>query len=341
MIAMEVSKSPLFMRIQPPFDFTILVLAGAYATSVAATLDLLGAAAALAPQLKLAVPRWRVVSPAGGMLALQGGIAVATQRLPVRAPQDRSLWILPGLGLNDARAIQDRFERDDVRQAVTAVRRHVERGGHAAASCSAVFLLQRARLLHGRSATTSWWLAPTLARLQPDCRVDANRMVCTDGPIVTAGAAFAQTDLMLHLLRARFGAALTDAVSRFVLVDGRQAQAPYIVPEVMANGHELIARLTARIERSLPRALSVAELAGELRLSERTLARHVQRATGKSTLALLQSVRLQRARVLLASSRMSVDEVATQVGYQDSTALRRLMRKVAGATPSRFRPARA
>jgi transcriptional regulator GlxA family with amidase domain len=171
--------------------------------------------------------------------------------------------------------------------------------------------------------------------------VDANRMVCADGRVLTAGAAFAQTDLMLHLLRAHGGASLSDAVSRFVLVDARQAQAPYVVPEIMANGDELVSRLTGHIERSLPHAPTVTELAAEMQMSERTLSRRVQRATGRSTLALLQSVRLQRARALLASSRMSVDEVAAQVGYDDSTALRRLMRRLAGATPSRFRSVQA
>lgn len=76
-------------------------------------------------------------------------------------------------------------------------------------------------------------------------------------------------------------------------------------------------------------------------MSERTLARHVKRATGKSTLALLQSVRQRRARALLESSRLTVEQVAAAVGYQDATALRRLMRRVAGANPSRFRPAAA
>ena len=72
-------------------------------------------------------------------------------------------------------------------------------------------------------------------------------------------------------------------------------------------------------------------------MSERTLARHVMKATGKSTQALLQGVRLRRARALLESSRMTVDQVAGAVGYQDATALRRLMKKVAGANPSRYR----
>ena len=74
-------------------------------------------------------------------------------------------------------------------------------------------------------------------------------------------------------------------------------------------------------------------------MSERTLARHIHRATGKSTLALVQSVRLRRARALLEGSRMTVDQVAEAVGYQDATALRRLMKKTAGANPSRYRPA--
>ena len=81
----------------------------------------------------------------------------------------------------------------------------------------------------------------------------------------------------------------------------------------------------------------MAQLAREFCVSERTLSRHVRVATGKSTSGLVQSVKLRRARTLLENSRMSIDQVASAVGYQDATALRRLMRKVAGANPSRFR----
>jgi len=112
-----------------------------------------------------------------------------------------------------------------------------------AASCSAVFLLQSAGLLSKRRVTTSWWLAAELQRLEPSCSVDADRMVCADGPVTTAGAALTQTDLMLHLLRVQFGASLADALGRVVLIDGRQAQAPFVVPMMLSNGNELIGRL--------------------------------------------------------------------------------------------------
>lgn len=320
-------------------DFTVLALDDAYASSFAATVDILGAAAAIAPRIGLSAPRWRLCSPRGGPVRLQGGMLVEAARLPSRARGDRSAWVLPGLGLSDTAAVAQRLAHPDTAALARRIARHVEGGGRVAASCSSVFLLQAAGLLEGRRATTSWWHAPLLQRLAPGCTVDADRMVCADGPITTAGAAFAQTDLMLHLLRAHGGGALVDAVSRMLLVDGREAQAPYIVAEVLANGDSLVAQLAARIEAVLPAPTSVAALAQALCMSERTLSRRVRQATGKSTLALVQSVRLRRARTLLEGSRMTVDQVAEAVGYQDATALRRLMKKVAGVNPSRYRPA--
>lgn len=169
-------------------DFTVLVLEGAFPTSVAATIDILSAAAMLAPQAGVAAPRWRVWSPGGGAVRLQGGLSVATSKLPARRGADRSTWVLPGLGVERADAIAARLARDDALQAAAAIAGHVKAEGRIAASCSSVFLLEAAGVLHGRRVTTSWWLAPTLRRHGAGCIVDADRMVCADGPVVRAGA---------------------------------------------------------------------------------------------------------------------------------------------------------
>jgi transcriptional regulator GlxA family with amidase domain len=319
------------------YDFTVLVLPAAFGSSVAVTLDVLNAAAALAPRAKMPRPTWRVVSPDGGSVALSSGLQAEAVAMPIRARADASTWIIPGLGVDEPSALAARLACDDAKRAIGSVRRHGARGGAIAASCSAVFLLQAAGLLRERRVTTSWWLAPELRRIEPRCIVDADRMVCADGPVSTAGAAFAQSDLMLHLLRTRFGTALADTVSRVLLIDGRQAQAPFVVPSMLSNGSELVRQVTRRIESSLPKPPSVAALADEFAMSPRTLARHVRAATGLGALALVQSVRLNRARVLIETSRMTIEQIALEVGYEDSTALRRLMRRAAGATPSKFR----
>jgi transcriptional regulator GlxA family with amidase domain len=106
---------------------------------------------------------------------------------------------------------------------------------------------------------------------------------------------------------------------------------------MMASGHALIDALVRRIEASLPTPPSIATLAADFATSQRTLSRRVRAATGQGTLALVQQVRLNRARQLIESRRLTIEQVPSQVGYDDATALRRLMRKATGANPSRFR----
>lgn len=316
--------------------YTVLVLEDSYASSVAVTVDALRAAARLAPRLGLAAPTWSVASAYGGPVELQGGLSVDTTGLPRRRDPETT-WVVPGLGTETEESVLARLDREDVAPVVRALRRHGDGGGRIAAGCSAVFLLERAGLLDGRTVTTTWWLAPALAARAAGCTVDADRMVCADGPVVTAGAAFAQTDLMLHLLRTYGGARLSDLVARTLLVDARHAQSPYVVPELLANGDALVTRIVGIVEERLPDPPTVAGLAAELAVSERTLARQVARACGLTPLALVQSVKLRRARTLLESSRMPVEQVATAVGYRDATALRRAMRKAEGVTPSQYR----
>ncbi|MEL0027349.1 MAG: helix-turn-helix domain-containing protein [Perlucidibaca sp.] len=319
-------------------DFTILVLPGQFPTGVSVSRDVLMTAEMVASRLGMARPRWRICSLAGGVVPLQGGFSLDTTRLPRHEHDDRSVWISAGLGLNTADDVHRRLRDPDIIEMARRMRHHVETGGRVAAACSAVFMLQAAGLLADRRATTTWWLGPVLQELEPACRVDTDRMVRADGPLVTSGAAFAQTDLMMHLLRERFGSELVTAVSRLLLIDGRVAQqAPFIVPEVLASGNELVSRLTRRIEDALPDIPSVTVLASELCMSDRTLARHVSKSTVKSTYALIQSIRFRRARALLENSRMSMEQVAEAVGYRDPTALRKLVRKVTGVSPRQNR----
>lgn len=137
-------------------DFTILVLSGAYATSVAATLDILQAASTLAPRVKAPRPTWRVVSADAPGVQLSNGMQVEAAALSKRPRPDGSTWIVPGVGLDHAGVIATRLTQDDARRATRALAAQVAAGGQVAASCSAVFLLQAAGVLPGRCVTTSW-----------------------------------------------------------------------------------------------------------------------------------------------------------------------------------------
>lgn len=318
-------------------DITVLILEGSFGSGVAATVDILRAASVIASRVGAPIPRWRICSVDGGAVRLQSGMMIETTKLPRSSTSDHSVWIVPGIGVNNRADVHTFWTRHDVQRVANALQAHARKGGKVAAGCSAVFLLEIANLLKGRRVTTAWWLAPILQQMNPECQVDAASMVCADENLITAGAAFAQKDLMLHVLNDICGAKLVDLLSRFLLVDAREAQSPYVVPEVLASGDELVAKIVARVEQGLPDIPSVAELAAEFLISERTMARHVKRSTGQTPVALLQTIRVRKARTLLEQSRMSIDDIAAAVGYGDSTALRRLMRKVTGNSPRQYR----
>jgi transcriptional regulator GlxA family with amidase domain len=320
-------------------DIEVLVLEGTNPTGVAMTRDILEAARLFAARTGQSAPSATFHSPDGGEVRLQGGLAIATRRLPPRLADRAPVLLVPGIWVESAAQLRERLARPDCRQAISYIARRAEAGACIAASCSAVFLLQAAGVLRGRHATTTWWLAPELARMAPDTRVEGNRILCVDGPVITAGAAFAQADVLLYLLRQRYGTSLADGVSRVLLLHERAESAQFVVPSMLASGDALVTRLTKRVESSLPMVPAITELARELCVSERTLGRHVRKATGMGTSAMIQSIRLHRARSLLQNSRLSVDQIASAVGYKDTTALRRLMQKTIGTTPARVRAA--
>lgn len=318
-------------------DFEILILEGTNPSGVAMTRDILEAARLFASRSGQTVPTWSFHSPSGGSVPLQGGLSMMTQPLPTRRASQAAVLLVPGIWVEDMGQLRDRIVREDCQQAIHYIARRAKGGAVVAASCSAVFLLHAAGLLDQKQATTSWWLAPELARLAPSVRLEGNRILCVDGSVITAGSPFAQSDVMLYLLRQRFGAQLTDAVSRILLLHERAESAQFVVPSMLASGDALVSKLTKRVEAALPSIPPISELAQEMCISERTLSRHVRHATGMGTSALIQSIRVHRARALLRTSRMTVEQVAVAVGYQDSTALRRLMHKAVGTTPGRIR----
>ena len=83
--------------------------------------------------------------------------------------------------------------------------------------------------------------------------------------------------------------------------------------------------------------LSVADLAGFLNVSPRTLARRFADQLGASPGAWLLSLRIAEARSLLESTDLPVEAIATRVGLASAVNLRRRFRALVGTTPGAYR----
>jgi AraC family transcriptional regulator of adaptative response / DNA-3-methyladenine glycosylase II len=82
---------------------------------------------------------------------------------------------------------------------------------------------------------------------------------------------------------------------------------------------------------------SLQGLAGRLGLSTRQTARLVRGESGHSFRELKAAARLERARKLLASSDLSILQVALRAGWNSSSQFHEAFRNHVGVTPARYR----
>jgi transcriptional regulator GlxA family with amidase domain len=277
----------------------------------------------------------RFVSPENSVV-LRGGLLATAQ--PLARARARELVIVPGLGAAAPAEIAARLDSPDVSAAAHWLMRARRHGADIAASCTAVFVLAAAGLLDGRRCVTTWWLGADLARVAPAARVVIDEMVVRDGPIWTAGSAFAHIDLMLAVMRELGGAVLTDELANRLVADQRSSQAGFLIPSHLAARDETVAALERFVRAHLDQPHSLDSLAHWCALSPRTLARRTRKAIGLSPLQLVQRVRLERSLHLLRTTRMPLDQIAGAVGLADPATLHRLVKRHTGRSPGALRP---
>lgn len=317
---------------------TILLLDGVFDSSLSITLDSLRAAQSilaargLAPQLKFRTIASKAFITTGAGLRMKADLQIKT------AQQTASDWIIvPGLGYRSDQELSDYFTHKDSIQAMCWLSAMGVGKTKIAASCSAAFLLAQAGLLNGRKATTAWWLAQAFRARYPEVILDEARILVRDGPCLTAGAALSQLDLMLAILSDVAGQSVAHLCARYLLIDQRSSQARYMMREHLEHTDPTVIAAERWIDAHLAQPITVRALSSELALSPKTLARRIEAATGVSPIKFIQRRRLSQAAHLLETTALSIDAVAAQVGYQDSTALRKLIKREFGVTPSTLR----
>ena len=129
--------------------------------------------------------------------------------------------------------------------------------------------------------------------------------------------------LAVYLLRAHINAQRSDEIelSRVGIVDRRLRRAI----EFMSD--------------NCGRELNLAEIAGAAYLSEFHFARLFKKITGATPHAYLASLRIERARRLLAESDLPIAEVGAEVGYASQSHFTKVFREATGMTPKAFRDA--
>lgn len=205
--------------------------------------------------------------------------------------------------------------------------------------CTGAFVMAAAGWLDGRPATTHWSLTELFRRWFPKVDLDPDVLFVDDGDLLTSAGAASGVDVCLHLVRSDHGSGLANRVARICVVppwrDGGQAQ--YIEQPVPERGSEGTAATRAWTLERLSEPLTLTDLAEHAHMSLRTFIRRFNEEVGMSPGRWLTQQRVLRARHLLESTDLPVDDIAGQVGFATGTSLRQHLRAAIGVSPLTYR----
>ena len=281
------------------------------------------------PEFDVAWYRHCVVAIDPGPMRAMGGFTVTTDA-GLEALDEAQIVIVPGW--------RNRAERPPQALLDALCRAHA-RGARLLSICSGAFVLAAAGLLDGQRATTHWRYCEELAARFPAIAVDPAVLYVDDGQVITSAGSAAGIDACLHLIERDFGAQIANTVAcRLVMAPLRAGGQAQFIPAPVARTprHDLAALLDWARER-LHEPLTLRQLAAKALMSERTLLRRFNEATGMTPKRWLQHARLAQARALLESSPLNLERIAERCGFASVESFRVAFRKGISVAPSVYR----
>jgi len=207
--------------------------------------------------------------------------------------------------------------------------------------CTGAFVLAAAGLLDGRRATTHWDKAADFRRLHPGVDLQEDLLFVDEGDVLTSAGLAAGVDLCLHVVRSDHGSEVANRTARYCVVapvrPGGQSQ---FIERPLPPASDLGTGPTrAWALQHLEEPLALADLAAHAATSVRTFTRRFRAETGTSPGEWLVQQRVERARHLLESTTLGVEEVAAACGLGSAAALRHHLAGVVGLAPTAYRRA--
>lgn len=219
------------------------------------------------------------------------------------------------------------------------IRAQYKAGVQIVSLCTGAFLLAATGLLDGKKATTHWACERLFRDRFPNVQLQHEQMITQDGALMCSGGASAYQDMTLFLIRKYYGDAVAHRCAKAVLVDldrHTQLQYAHFNPS-RQHQDKAVHHAQDWLQQHASEHFTVADLACQANLSERQFKRRFKQATGESTLAYIQAVRVEMAKVVLETTNTTIERVAASSGYEDVRFFRQIFKRHTGVSPTEYR----
>lgn len=299
------------------------------------TLDATGPAEVFAAARKNGRPCYKVEygSVGGGERISSSGLRMRTRDVAtLRLQADDTVLVAGADEASIIRAIRDAA-------LLRFLQRAARSGARMCSVCSGAFLLAAAGLLNGKRAATHWLGCKQLAEMFPQIDVDPNAIFVRDGELWTSAGVTTGIDMALAIVESDVDRAVADEVAALLVLyvrrPGYQSQFSQALIAQTESSDPLGPALTwARANLQHADIESLARRAG---LSVRTLHRRCLQHLGTTPAKLMDKLRIEHARTLLATSELPTKLLAEQCGFGNPTRMHRAFMRELGIGPRDYR----
>jgi len=271
----------------------------------------------------------RVVSVDGGPVRAAGGHVITPDAVleDVRAA---SLIVLPAI---EGPRLAG-FEADT--RVLQWLGQHIDAGTRVLALTTAAAWLAASGRLDGGLLATHWAFVRQLGKRYPACRFVARESFLQEGGLYSTGSLNGCFDALLDILARDRGDRFAQLCATHLLVAEPRRLGP-ILPGHRNHCDDTVLRVQDWIESHHAEPLTIERMARQAGVSERTFKRRFSEATKLPPNLYLQQVRVDKAKKLLLATRLSIREIAAEVGYENVSFFVRLFKARVGTTPARWR----
>ncbi len=272
------------------------------------------------------------ISETGKPVRCFNGFSIKPNR-SIRAKTNYDLIYIPGF-IGDVDEILQREKRG-----IAWLRQQFKKGTKLAAACNGNFILAETGVLANRRATTHWNLMDKFRERYKNVHVQPERIIVDEGDTISAAGVTAYFNLALFLIERHGSKDLALTCSKIFLVDsGRKIQSPYEMYQFpKKHGDSEIEKAQNWLEKNFQIEVRLDQLAEVSNLGKKTLMRRFKLATGDTPLTYLKRVRVENAKRLLESKKLSFNEITWKVGYNDVSSFHKLFKSETGLSPSMYR----
>ena len=307
-------------------SFAVLVFPGFPMMAFSAIIEPLRAANTIA---SARLYDWKIVGPDEKAVLASNGIAITPHYAAAKAPSADYIVVCSG---GDA-------DRLIAKTPLSWIRKNLRLGAHIGSVADGAFYLARAGLLDGYTCTLHWQSQPAFLESFPHIRLTRQIFVIDRNRFTSAGGIGAM-DMMLELIGNQHGSELARHVAEWFVHDRIRSSADRERLQLrLRTGirDDVVLMAVAEMEKASEKGAEISAIAARLNLSMGQLERLFKAEFGLRPAEYYRRFRMERARDLLAHSKMPVREVGLACGYASFSSFVRAYRAVFGTTPGRAR----